>query len=129
MRLLLYVVVNAVALAVAAWLLDGISVTESGVYLSERDDRWVTLALVGAILGLVNAIVRPVVNLLALPLILLTLGLMLLVTNALMLLLTSAIAEELDLGFHVDGFWTALLGGLVISVTTMVLEAVLPDGK
>lgn len=129
MRLLLFVVVNALAVAAAAWLLDGITVAESGIFQSERDDRWVTLAVVGAILGLVNAIVKPIVNTLAIPLIILTLGLMLLVTNALMLLLTSAIADGLDLGFHVDGFLTAVLGGLVISITTMVLESVLPDGK
>ena len=129
MRLLLLVVVNAVALMVAAWLLEGITLTESGVFLSDRDDRWVTLVLVGAILGLVNAVVKPVVKLVSLPLILLTLGLALLVINALMLLLTSEIAEWLELGFHVDGFWTAVLGGLVISLTTMVVESVLPDGK
>lgn len=129
MRLLLLVVVNAVALMVAAWLLEGITLTESDVFLSDRDDRWVTLVLVGAILGLVNAIVKPVVKLVSLPLILLTLGLALLVINALMLLLTSEIAEWLELGFHVDGFWTAVLGGLVISLTTMVVESVLPDGK
>lgn len=129
MRLLLFIAVNAVALLVAAWLLDGITITESGVFLSDRDDRWVTLVLVGAILGIVNAIVKPVVKLVSLPLILLTLGLALLVINALMLLLTSAIADALELGFHVDGFWTAVLGALVVSVTTMVVETVLPDGK
>ena len=129
MRLLLFIAVNAVALLVAAWLLDGITITESGVFLSDRDDRWVTLVLVGAILGIVNAVVKPVVKLVSLPLILLTLGLALLVSNALMLLLTSAIADALELGFHVDGFWTAVLGALVVSVTTMVVETVLPDGK
>lgn len=127
MRLLLYVVVNAAALAVAAWLLDGITVTESGVFLSERDDRWVTLALVGGILGLVNAIVKPVVKLVSLPLILLTLGLALLVINALMLLLTSGIAGALDLGFHVDGFWTALLGSIVITLVTWGVDSVIGD--
>jgi putative membrane protein len=49
------------------------------------------------------------------------------VINALMLLLTSKIAETVDLGFAVDGFWTALFGSIVISVASMILEAVFPD--
>jgi putative membrane protein len=50
------------------------------------------------------------------------------VINALMLMLTSAISEGAGLGFHVEGFWTAVLGGVIITVATWVLEAVLPDG-
>ena len=57
------------------------------------------------------------------------LGLMLLVINALMLLLTSAVAGSVSLGFHVDGFGTAVLGSIVISIASMVLAAVLPDGE
>lgn len=129
MRLVLFVVTNALALAVAAWLIGGITVTESGILQTGNDDRWATIALVGAILGVINAVVRPVVKLLSLPLIILTLGLMILVINALMLLLASKIADGLDLGFHVDGFWSAVLGGLVFSIAMMVVEAVLPDGK
>ena len=52
---------------------------------------------------------------------------MLLVVNALMLMLTSAISGGLNLGFHVDGFWTAVWGGVVISIAGAVLEAVLPS--
>ena len=63
------------------------------------------------------------------PLIVLTLGLMLFVINALMLLLTSWIAGQLDLGFHVDGFWTALWGSIVISLASAILEAILPGGR
>jgi putative membrane protein len=66
---------------------------------------------------------------LSIPLIVVTLGLFLLVINALMLLLTSKIADTLDLGFHVDGFWTAVGGALVISVVGIVVDAVLPDGR
>ena len=68
---------------------------------------------------MITSFVRPIVNLLSLPLIILTLGLMLLVVNALMLLLTSKIADSLDLGFHVDGFWTALWGSIVISIASL----------
>lgn len=92
-----------------------------------QTEQALSLVVVGAIFGLVTSIVRPIVQLLSLPLIILTLGLMLLVINALMLMLTSAIAGALDLGFHVEGFWTALGGSIVISIASMVLEAILPD--
>jgi len=122
MRFLSWVVVNALALAVAVWLFDGIRLTgDSG------GQKLVELLVVGVIFGVVTSFVRPVVRLLSLPLIVLTLGVMLLVINALMLMLTSAIAGGLDIGFHVDGFWTALWGSIVISIALMVLEAVFPE--
>ena len=68
-----------------------------------------------------------IVNVLSLPLIILTLGLFLLVTNALMLLLTSKLADTFGLEFHVDGFWTAVFGALVISIASMIVESLLPD--
>jgi putative membrane protein len=51
------------------------------------------------------------------------------VINALMLLLTSWVSGQAGLGFHVDGFWTAVLGGLVVMVATWILEVLLPDGR
>ncbi|MEV5922602.1 phage holin family protein, partial [Streptomyces pseudogriseolus] len=84
--------------------------------------------LVALIFGVVNFLVKPVVKLLSLPLLILTLGLFTLVVNALMLLLTSWLADQLDLSFHVEGFWTAVLGGLIISVVSWALNVVLPDG-
>ena len=74
-----------------------------------------------------NAFIRPVVKLLALPLIILTLGLITFVINALMLLLTSWITENLDVEFHVEGFWPALIGALVITIVGWALDAILPD--
>jgi putative membrane protein len=121
---LVWVLVNALALATATWLLPGITLTGS-----TDSDRVLDLVLVAVVFGVVNAVVRPVVKLLSLPLILLTLGLLVFVINALMLLLTSWFAGELGLGFHVDGLWTAILGGLVVMVATWVLELVLPDGR
>ena len=121
MRLVSWLIVNALALGAAVWLFDGITLTGG-----TDTEKAVKLVVVGAIFGLITSIVRPVVKFLSLPLIVLTLGLMLLVINALMLLLTSAIAGSVDLGFHVDGFWVALFGSVVISVASMVLEAVLP---
>ena len=72
---------------------------------------------------------RPIVNILSLPLIVLTLGLFLLVTNALMLLLTSRLADTFGLEFHVEGFWTAVFGAIVISIASMIAAAILPDPK
>lgn len=123
MRFLIWVVVNALALAIAAWFLDGIRITGSST-----SDRVVTLLLVALIFGVVNAVVRPVVKLLSLPFIILTLGLLIFVINALMLLLTGWLADQVGLGFHVAGFWTAVLGGLIVMVATWVLELVLPGG-
>jgi putative membrane protein len=119
MKIIVWVVVNALALGVATWLFEGISLT------GDSDmNRFLKLLVVGAIFGLITAFVRPIVNLISLPLIVLTLGLMLLVVNALMLMLTSAISGGLNLGFHVDGFWTALWGSIVISLASMVLESI-----
>lgn len=86
-----------------------------------------TLLVVALLFGLVNFLVKPIVKVLTFPLFILTLGLITLVVNALMLLLTSWLADKLDLSFHVDGFWTAVLGGLIISVVSWALNVVLPD--
>ena len=124
MRFLIWVVVNALALGAATWLLDGIRLSGD-----TTEDRVITLVLVALIFGVVNAVIEPVLKLLSLPFIILTLGLFLIVINALMLMLTSWIAGEVGLGgFVVDGFWTAVLGGIIITIATWVLEAVLPDG-
>jgi putative membrane protein len=121
-RLIVRLLASAVALAVAAWLVDGISVGPG-----TDTERALTLLGVAVIFGLVNAIIRPILRLLTLPLVVLTLGLFLLVLNALMLLLTEWIAEQLDLAFQVDGFWSALLGALVITVVSFLINIVLPD--
>jgi len=121
-RIIVTVVVNAAALAAAAWIFAGISVGADG---ADTTDQGVTLLLVAALFGVINAIVTPIVKLLSLPFIVITLGLFLLVVNALMLMLTAAIADALDIDFTVDGFWVAVGGGLVISLVGMALNALL----
>ncbi|CAL9533109.1 hypothetical protein SUDANB1_04061 [Streptomyces sp. enrichment culture] len=123
MNFVVKTIANAGALAVAVWLLDKITLTgdSTGKKIS-------TLIVVALLFGLVNFLVKPLVKLLSLPLLILTLGLFTLVVNALMLLLTSWLADKLDLSFHVEGFWTAVLGGLIISVVSWALHVVLPDG-
>ncbi|MFE5729357.1 phage holin family protein [Streptomyces sp. NPDC056528] len=113
---------NAGALGVAIWLLQDITLTGGST-----GGKVLALILVALVFGLVNALVKPIVRLFTLPLFVLTLGLFTLVVNALMLLLTSWLADKLDLSFHVEGFWTAVLGGLIISVVSWALNVVLPD--
>ncbi|MEU6113848.1 phage holin family protein [Streptomyces sp. NPDC047117] len=115
-------IANAAALAVAIWLLSDITLTGA----STGNKVW-TLILVALIFGVVNVIVKPVVKLLSFPLFILTLGLITLVINALMLLLTSWLAGKLDLAFHVEGFWTAVLGGFIVSIVSWALHVILPD--
>ncbi len=121
-NMIIRLLANAVALAIAAWLVGGITIEGA-----TRGKQIVTLLIVAAIFGIVNAIVKPVVKLVSLPLLILTLGLLTFVINAAMLALTSWITGKLDVQFHVDGFWSALFGALIISVVGMIINAVLPD--
>ncbi|MFJ8110185.1 phage holin family protein [Streptomyces sp. NPDC096132] len=116
-------IANAGALAVAVWLLDNITLTGDST-----GKKIGTLIVVALLFGLVNFLVKPIVKVLTFPLFILTLGLITLVVNALMLLLTSWLADKIYLSFHVEGFWTAVLGGLIISVVSWALNVVLPDG-
>ncbi len=122
MNFLVKTIANAGALAVAVWLLDKITLTGDST-----GRKALTLLLVALLFGLVNVLVKPLVKLLSLPLLILTLGLFTLIVNALMLLLTSWLADTFDLSFHVEGFWTAVLGGLIVSVVSWALHLVLPD--
>ncbi|MFY4721719.1 phage holin family protein [Streptomyces sp. LaBMicrA B280] len=115
-------IVNAGALAVAVWLLDKITLT--GTSTAKKAG---TLIVVALIFGLVNSLVKPILKVLTFPLFILTLGLITLIVNALMLLLTSWVCGKLQLSFHVEGFWTAVLGGLIISVVSWALHMILPD--
>ena len=122
MRLIVRLLAGAVALAAAAWLIEGISIGPG-----TTSERAFTLLAVAVIFGLVNVIIRPIVRLISIPLFILTLGLFTFVVNALMLMLTAWIGDQFDLAFEVDGFWSALLGALVISIVTFVLNVLLPD--
>lgn len=126
MRILTWLVTNTLAVAAAAWLVDGIDFAGPDRWPAELQEKWLSVLAVGVILGLVSAVVKPVVKLLSLPFIVLTLGLFLWVINALMLVLTAWLAGQLDLGFRVgDFFWDALLGALVISVVNWLVASVL----
>jgi putative membrane protein len=104
--------VNAATIALAAALLPGIRL----------EGAWPAL-LAGVVLGLVNALVRPVLVILTLPLTVVTLGLFLLVLNGLCLALTAWLVP----GFGLDGLFAAVLGALVISVVSWALTAFVSD--
>jgi putative membrane protein len=119
--------VNGVALWVAALAVGGIRLGEDDPALSTR---LLTIALVALIFGVINAVIKPVVALLSLPFIVLTLGLFTLIVNAFMLQITAWIAEPLGLDFAVDSFfWDAVVGAIVITLVSMVLNVLVPDGK
>jgi putative membrane protein len=115
---------NAGALGVAVWLIKDITLT--------GDSTWhkiLALILVALVFGVVNWLVKPIVQVLSFPLFILTLGLITLVVNALMLLLTSWLAGKLSIDFHVSGFWTPVVGGLIVSIVSWALHVVLPDDE
>jgi putative membrane protein len=104
--------ITAAAVAVAAWIVPGITVDEP--------HRVWAVVLVALVLGLVNAFIRPLLYALSCGLIVITLGLFTLVVNGLMLWLASSILVNwIGLEFHVDGFWNAVLGGIIISVVSI----------
>ncbi len=123
-RALITVAANALALAVAAALFDGIRI---GTASTSTGEDTVTLLLVGLVLGVINAVIGPVVKLLSLPFIIVTLGLFLLLVNAAMLWLTAELADLLGLAFGVQGFWTYVFGALVIALVGMAVQAALDD--
>lgn len=127
MRIVTWLLTNAVAVAVAAWLLDGIHFDGPTSGNAELQEKWLPLLLVALILGLVTMFVEPVVKFFSFPFIILTIGLFLLVINALMLRLTAWIAGKADIGFHVDGFWTAVVGALIITLVTGFIDFVVDD--
>jgi putative membrane protein len=111
-KLILRWIINAVAVWAAMRLVPGIT-AEGG---------WTVYVWMGLILGLVNALIAPIIKLLTCPLIILSLGVFTLVINAAMLLLASSLAESLGLGFYVDGFGSAFWGAIVISLVSFALS-------
>jgi putative membrane protein len=112
MGFILRIIVYTLALVLAAHLVPGI-----------RLDGLVSAVIAGLLLGLVNAIVRPVLVVLTFPITLLTLGLFLLVLNAFCLWLVSILVS----GFQVTGFWPAFWGALLVSVVSWILTALISD--
>ena len=114
MRLILLWILNAVALLAVAYMMPSIRVASFG-----------SAMLAALLLGLVNAVLRPLLLLLTLPFTLLTLGLFIFVINGLMFWLAGSMIE----GFAVGGFWPAVIGSLLYSVVSWALSSLLLSGK
>ncbi len=117
MRLLIRLVVNALAVWLTVWLVPGLDFDGS---------IWVLLGL-GIVLGVVNAVIKPVAKLLTLPLRVMTLGLFTLVLNVVLMAIVIWLGSTLDLGLSSTGFGVTLLGGLVLALVSWVLQIVTPD--
>lgn len=114
MRILLSILLNALAIYVAAYFLDGITLTST------------TAALIaGLVLGIVNTLVKPVLILLTLPMTLITLGLFLFVVNAICLALTAWVVP----GFEIAGFWSAVGGALIVSLVGWAVSGLRDDRR
>ena len=109
MGFLLSWLISAIAIVITAYLLPGV-----------RLSGFIAALFTALVLGLVNAVIKPLLILLTLPLNILTLGLFTLVINALLIMLTSALVP----GFSVSSFWQALLFSLVLAVVNYVLQLV-----
>jgi putative membrane protein len=121
MKFLLRWVITGLAVFAAAAIVPGIRVESSG---------WIVYAIMALILSLINTFIRPILKVLSCPFILLTLGIFTLVINGLTFWLASSIATNwFHMGFAVDGFWPALLGGLVVSVVSIFFNLVIKDEK
>jgi putative membrane protein len=112
--LIVRVLINAVSVWVASHLIPGITPL----------DHLSSILLVAVILGVVNALIKPVFKFITCPVQILTLGLFTLVINAFMLGATAWIAEQLSIPFAIDGFIAAFLGALVISLVSWLLTSI-----
>ncbi|MDJ0321043.1 phage holin family protein [Pseudarthrobacter sp. PS3-L1] len=128
---ILRVVINALALWVATWLLPGMTIaatSASGVAAragagngADAVGSILAFLFVGLIFGVINAFVRPLVSLLSLPITILTLGLFTIVINAAMLYLTAWLSSFTPVVFSIDSFWwTAVLAAIITSLVSMV---------
>lgn len=109
--------INTLAVLIAVYVIPGIRL---------KDHSLLTPFVVSLVLGILNAVIRPILMLLALPLLILTLGLFMLVINALLLYFVGVLLQS---HFQVDGFWSAFGGALVISIVSIVLNSITGTGN
>ncbi|MFF5176890.1 phage holin family protein [Micromonospora sp. NPDC000316] len=122
MGFLIRLVITAIALWITTLIVPGVD-----VHGRSGSNTVLTLIVVALIFGVINAVLKPVIKVVGCVFYLLTLGLFALVVNALLFLLTDRIARGLDLPFHVDGFWAAFWGAIVMTVVTWLISVIVPD--
>lgn len=125
MAFVIRLVINAVAIWLTSLWVSGIEITQAPT----PGGQVVVVLVIALVFGLVNAIIKPIVQVLSIPFYIITLGLFTLVVNALMLLLTSWITEFTQWGLTVDGFWTAVWGGFLISLISWAVSLVIPEPR
>jgi putative membrane protein len=122
MKLLMRILIVAVALGIAHLLISGIEL-RGGSTLSKIG----TLVAVALIFGIVNAVIKPIVKTVGCLFYVLTLGLIGLVVNGLLLWLCSWVAGKLSLPFHITGFWPAFWGAIIVGIVGWILSLVLDE--
>ncbi len=110
--------INAIALYAAIYFVPGINA---------QSTNWLSIILLALIFGLINALLRPLLTVLTCPLIVLTLGIFTLFINTLLFYLAGLVGTYFGVGFTVNGFWPAFLGGVVVSVVSIVLSLLLKE--
>jgi putative membrane protein len=124
MRFLLRVLVSAAALGVATAAIPGIELLAGSGW-----SKVGTLLAVALIFGLINATLKPLIKVIGCAFYVLTFGLVALVVNGLLLWLTSVIAGDLNLPFHVTGFWPAFWGAIVVGLVSWLLHLLIGDER
>ena len=125
MRFVINVLVSSVAIWVTDLLFEGVSVTGTK---DTTLNTLLTYLVIGAILAAVNTFIKPFVKLIALPFVILTLGLLTLFINAGLLELVAWLSTFTPLTLNIDEFWwTAIWAALILTIVTMILNALLPD--
>jgi putative membrane protein len=122
MSFILGMLVAAASLWAADFFLAGVFFEPPAFTADPQANYWISVTLSAVVLGVLNTFVRPILFMLSLPITCLTLGLFILVLNGLMLVILSV----LPLGFRVDGLLSAIIGSLIVSVTSFVLNRILP---
>jgi putative membrane protein len=109
MKFLMNIIISTIAVLITQWILPGVKV-----------DDMMSAVLAAIVLAFLNSVVKPILTILTIPITVFTLGFFLLVLNALMIILTSKLID----GFHVDGFWWALLFSLILSLVSSILNMI-----
>lgn len=114
MNLLVKLLLNAIAVVILAYVLNGVTV-----------DGYLTAIVVAVVLSILNVLIKPILIILTLPVTILTLGLFLLVINALIILLASHLIN----GFYVDGWLTAVIFSVLLSILQSILYSLFNEDK